>query len=115
MLADGAWVGSLTVLGEVRMNQGRYTSSSGCQNPSAVWEPSGLGPWAKVLVPIAKPIPTTGSPVSRMLVHPYWGAVGVSHGSTKLLTNGSSPHSATSWLIGWMSWTAQSVPPFGRA
>src|SRR5436190_20554838 len=52
-------------------------------------------------------MPTTGSPVSRMFVHPYCGAVGVSHGSTKLFTNGSSPHSAISWLSAWMSCSAQ--------
>jgi hypothetical protein len=38
-------------------------------------------------------------------VHPYCGAVGVTHGSTLLFTNGSSPHSATSWLRPWMSVT----------
>ena len=68
-----------------------------------------------MFVPIAKPIATTGSPVSRMSVQPYCGAVGVSHGSTKLFTNGSSAHSAISWLSAWMSCSAQSVPPFGRA
>ena len=40
-------------------------------------------------------------------MHPYCGAVGVSHGSTQLFTNGSSAHSAISWLIAWMSWSAQ--------
>lgn len=39
---------------------------------------------------MAKPMSTTGSPGSRTLLQPYWGAVGVSHGSTVLLTNGSS-------------------------
>src|SRR5947199_7919812 len=42
-----------------------------------------------------------------MLVQPYWGAVGVSQGSTKLLMNGSSAHSETSWLRGSMSCNAQ--------
>src|SRR6266550_5725585 len=51
-------------------------------------------------------MPTTGSPVSRRSVQPYCGAGGVSHGSTKLLMNGSSAHSATSWLSAWMSCSA---------
>src|ERR1700747_3419158 len=58
---------------------------------------------------------TTGSPVSMRPLQPYWGAVGVSHGSMVLLTNGSSAHSEISWLSAWMSCSAQSVPPFGRA
>ena len=48
-------------------------------------------------------------------MQPYCGAVGVSQGSTVLFTNGSSAHSETSWLSPWMSCSAQSVPPFGRA
>ncbi len=48
--------------------------------------------------------PTTGSPVSRIEVQPYCGAKSrSSHGWTKLLTNGSSYHSETSWLKAWMS------------
>ena len=31
-------------------------------------------------------------------MHPYCGAVGVSHGCTRLLTNRSPYHSETSWL-----------------
>src|SRR5438309_7961801 len=69
--------------------------------------PFGVGPCSKVFVPFAKPMPTTGSPVSRRSVQPYCGAVGVSHGSTKLLMNGSSAHSATSWLSAWISCSAQ--------
>jgi hypothetical protein len=48
-------------------------------------------------------------------VQPYCGAVGVSQGSTVLLTNGSSAHSAISWERAWMSCSAQSVPPLGLA
>ena len=47
---------------------------------------------------VSPPYMTTGSPVSRMLLQPYCGAVGVSQGSTRLLTNGSSAHSEISWL-----------------
>src|SRR5213592_3444142 len=47
--------------------------------PSALWLPFGFGPCRKVLVPFAKPIATTWSPVSRTPVHPYCGTVGVSH------------------------------------
>src|SRR5436305_3922729 len=101
MFALAFCVGSEVVFGDVRANHGRNTSSSGCHVPS--WYAFAAPLSAKVFVPMLKPIPTTGSPVSRIDVHPYCGAVGVSHGSTQLFTNGSSPHSATSWLKAWMS------------
>src|SRR6476620_3275238 len=98
MLALGDCVSSDVVFGAVRANQGRNTSSSGCHVPSA------FGFHASNVFPgRLKPMPTTGSPVSRRFVHPYCNAVGVSHGLTMLLRKGSSPHSATAWLSPWMS------------
>src|SRR5438445_6754778 len=90
-------VGSDVWFGASRENHGRNTSSSGCHLPSLhAFVSNGFEP-------ILKPIPTTGSPVSRMPVQPYCGAVGANHGLTQLLTYGSSAHSATSWLRAWMS------------
>src|SRR4051794_26982911 len=96
MLVDVVCVGSETLFGARRRNHGMNTSSSGWNVPSLLVVPFGLGPWKYVFVPIEKPIPTTGSPVSRIFVQPYCGAVGVNHGSTQLFTNGSSAHSAIS-------------------
>src|SRR6184192_762912 len=75
-------------------NQFAFTSSSGCHT---LWA-AGSG-----LPASGNHTPTTGSPVSRTPVHPYCGAVGVSHGLTALFTNGSSSHSATSFESAWMS------------
>src|SRR4051794_33093172 len=105
MLALGDCVASEVVFGDVRANHGRNTSSSGCHVPSShlFAEPSTRLSARNGFVPMLKPMPTTGSPVSRIGVQPYCGAVGVIHGLTQLFTNGSSPHSATSWLSAWMS------------
>src|SRR6476659_6778271 len=105
MLALGDCVRSEIVFGEVRANHGRNASSSGCHVPSwyGLGAPFASGSSGNEFVPMLKPMPTTGSPVSRIPVHPYCGAVGVTHGLTQLFTNGSSAHSATSWLRAWMS------------
>src|SRR3954465_10065722 len=105
MLSLGDCVASDVVFGDVRANHGRKTSSSGCHVPSSqrLGAPVISLSAANGFVPRLKPMPTTGSPVSRTGVQPYCGAVGVIHGLTQLFTNGSSPHSATSWLSAWMS------------
>src|SRR3954465_6358279 len=105
MLSLGDCVASDVVFGDVRANHGRNTSSSGCHVPSShvLGAPVISESAGNVLPATLTPMPTTGSPVSRIGVQPYCGAVGVIHGLTQLFTNGSSPHSATSWLSAWMS------------